>query len=412
MEASAKCSVYKVSIQTSNAPQVTRNFANAVSALPRVYSNETAAQFFEFLDEWGSHAVMAAEMGGMWGYRSEFKSSSYSSMVKSGTSVKMGASASFLVDASVEVKTDQEKQAAESFKNARKDVSIFNIGGKYSADSSEWIANVKTEPMPIKSSLKDISDLMDSKYMQGCNAESLAAARQSFKSALKDYCLQHAAKQWPGVQCSALADDPPPPLIRGNYIDGSNGGDWSSVDRIETAVECPSGTWVTNLDWWYNAGSCDSCVDYVGMANGRVTCSDGTQTTIGTSDWTHAGGDMKTPAKCDVGLGQLRFATKACSGLVAGEYKCDQSDTTRSMTGEPLAKDASYGPWVQCPEDMPVVVGVQNRYCSCFNKRCGLDKLGLVCGNDNEVSGTAASTAGAAFAHHLAGVNGTQINVV
>ena len=64
-------------------------FVNAVN-LP-VNMSDTATEYIDFFNTWGTHVAVQLRIGGRFGYRSSFTSSQFTSMVASGLDVSASA---------------------------------------------------------------------------------------------------------------------------------------------------------------------------------------------------------------------------------------------------------------------------------------------------------------------------------
>jgi len=150
---------------------------------------------------------------------------------------------------------------------------------------------------------------------------------------------------------------------------------------MDNAAECPDGSFITNVNWWYVTPPAHGYV-----TDADVTCSDGTKMTLatGSNAWAHGGGDAQGNVPCSSGYGGFRGRQKACWGISNGAYHCLNSEKDNTMTSQ---SDGTDGDWVNCPADMPVLVGIwsQSQRACCGPDWCGIISFKIKCGNANEL---------------------------
>ena len=184
----AECQSYGASID--NAPLV-QGFVDAISKLP--LTNDTQP-YKDLIKIWGTHVASSLIMGGRYGYRSEFTTDTYSSLVSSGFNIKASAgySGSFSINANVG--TDVEKEQADKFENSRKSYVIYQVGGvpptSGNGSTTDWIKTVKDEPLPLKYNLVDISTFLYPQYFP--NDTNINSKRELWRKAAMEYCESNA----------------------------------------------------------------------------------------------------------------------------------------------------------------------------------------------------------------------------
>lgn len=322
--------------------------------------------------------------------------------------MEVGASASFLVSASIELKTESEKKAAQSFSSKRASSTVFNIGGQFSQDKEEWIKTLKEEPMPVTYQLIGIADLLTHTYMPSCNAGALEAAQSGLKKALDNYCSKHIKGKFEGVTCSELADDPPAPLTRklmadtpGNNWNNLKPGQLWSYQHEQPTRECPAGHFVTGLARRHVT------TEHLGTTQMTISCSDGSNFELVTAgdDTINVGHFQEewdfSAENCTEGFSSIRadisrvgsdggkFGT--CWPVYRLGFRCQGSSIDhvglehRTLRGS--ASPYFTGALIECPQEMPVIVGIQagtaDGDSQDENRHCGLYGLKPKCGNIN-----------------------------
>ena len=180
----AECQSYGASV--GDAP-LSQEFKGAVYNLS--VTNDTQ-QYKTFIQTWGTHVASSLIMGGRYGYRSEFSSDNYSSLVSSGFNIKASAGYSGTFSINANVGTDVEKEQADKFEGSRKSYVIYQIGGdpptSGNGSTTAWIKTVKDNPLPLKYNLVEISTFLYPQYFP--NDTNINSKRKLWRQAAMEYC--------------------------------------------------------------------------------------------------------------------------------------------------------------------------------------------------------------------------------
>merc|ERR1711974_329943 len=89
-----------------------------VQMLPTSYSAATASKFDLFITTFGTHVMLGAQFGGVWGQVSKFSRSAWNNMVSNGLDVQASASYSGLMSAGASISSQSARTDAQSFMSA------------------------------------------------------------------------------------------------------------------------------------------------------------------------------------------------------------------------------------------------------------------------------------------------------
>lgn len=232
--AEATCLVYSGNVKKYDHPPFSKNFEEGLKSLPQQYNE---SKYSDFLDTFGTHYIKSVSMGALFGQQSRLTKESYSKMVETGADVS--ASAKYCaIEASVDVNYD--KKAAEEFKKATSEQSIYSRGSRPPKQGKieDWLHQTFQEPFPISIKLATIYDLLDKDEV----------IKHNLKNALETYCRKLKAI---GAldSCEKLKPDPPLPRPR-HWTKWSH--DRAHKNERELPVkECPEGQYITSIRFRY-----------------------------------------------------------------------------------------------------------------------------------------------------------------
>lgn len=183
----AQCETYGASID--DAP-LSASFVADVENLPT--TNTDLSPYVDLIRNWGTHVASSIMMGGRYGLRSEFNTSSYNSLTSTKFNVKAAAGYSGMFSVSSSLTTDKEKQQANTYNANRKDVQMFQLGGKPPVDANgtafEWAQTVKSSPMPLSYTLTQLHEYLTPYYFPAdTHIEEKAV---NLQLAMAEYCKQ------------------------------------------------------------------------------------------------------------------------------------------------------------------------------------------------------------------------------
>ena len=182
----AKCEVYLASVQNTTMNQA---FVNAVKNLP-VNMSDSATEYIDFFNTWGTHVAIQLRMGGRFGYQSSFTGSQYTSMVASGLDVSASAGYSGFVSVDAKAATDIQKKQAQEFESYREDYQIYQVGGatpqNENTTSFEWAQTVLDNPLPISYRILPLASFLKSIYFP--DDQNITAKHDNVQNAVVKYC--------------------------------------------------------------------------------------------------------------------------------------------------------------------------------------------------------------------------------
>jgi MAC/Perforin domain len=157
--------------------------------------------YYEFIDNFGTHYVSELRMGAKFGYYSVFDRSSYEKLRSEGVSVELAASASYGgVTGGGSVGTTVSKESIDKFNSARSSVKSFSIGSRPADDAGTWARQAFTSPMPVTYTLLPLDSLVGKVY--GASNPRVVA---KLAEALKTYC-SYLLRKGQIPDCSAPTD--------------------------------------------------------------------------------------------------------------------------------------------------------------------------------------------------------------
>jgi hypothetical protein len=229
-EAKLKCSLYQVSIQNSNLPPFSVNFANAVQRLASQPGKLTASSASSIVAEFGTHYIVRASMGGSYTRLTKTTRQERAKLESSGISIQAAATASFWgVEVGARVLNEKQKSQSEYFSSFASDFSTSSMGTKLPAGGAtideitqNWqrdlmtstglamIGGFKFERIDAlldsdRGAAKRILDAQDLGSATLITAARLSEVRAALAGAIDGAC--EMAK----LECSKPADDSPVP---------------------------------------------------------------------------------------------------------------------------------------------------------------------------------------------------------
>lgn len=348
-EMKATCSVYEVSTEQFDTPQATEDFTKGIESLPESFDG-SEQQFWDFIKVFGTHVMIAMEMGGRAGHRLEFTQEAWTSFQSSGTDVAMAAKYSGIISAGVELETDEETSLAKEFSDQSVSDNKYNVGGKYSTNTDEWTESVRTEPMPIKYTLTRLDEILTTAYMPSSDESVLSSRQEALRAAIDGYCELKLLADGALSSCDGPPDDPTM-FVSTSQEDAV----WSTDNNnghITGLKECDRNQYVTRMYWRYQ--------DNHGLIDLRFTCSDDSEYVLVGTD---AGWDDRE-LSCDGGFSKAVGMYQDNYGIVNVKAFCLHDDTEQDSNdnfGGDGSKDWQDGR-TECPNYAPVIVGFELNY--------------------------------------------------
>lgn len=158
----AKCEAYATSIVSGS---LNPAIVKAIHNLPPNSTTLPYRQLYiDFFNHWGTHFAHGLMMGGRYGIRSSFTETKFISMSTSGLDIKSSAGYSGIVSINSNAATSAQQEQAKKFESYRKDVQLYQVGGKPPMDDQmstyAWAQTVKANPLPLTYQLIPISQVM------------------------------------------------------------------------------------------------------------------------------------------------------------------------------------------------------------------------------------------------------------
>merc|ERR1712054_566604 len=278
---------------------------------PQTYTSENAHQFNFFIETFGTHIVMGADFGGIWGQLSEFTSNDYYRMLGDDTDVQAAASYSGLISAGAQVASQTHRTNAQSFARNATSQALFHKGGAYSQNPETWIQSVRGSPMPVLYHLRPLDEVLQTRFMpssmDAANLAALPARRAGLQAALAAYCNLLLSQGYLS-SCSAPSPDPAPNPYRNEWMSWSYNYQPAASNYFDHA--CPSYSFISQMRWREQDG--------FGLVDLEATCSDGTSLR-----WTNNNnGNWNSLLSCSTGFNRLQAKEQWGYGIINARATC------------------------------------------------------------------------------------------
>merc|ERR1719186_613039 len=204
---SATCCSYKAETHGFNGPPLSENFLTAVKTLTDEYKEDV---YFRLIQNFGTHYIMEAQLGSLYGLQSEVSKEAWSELQQKGYSVGTAASVSaYGVTFGASFENSKQKEMSEDFQNSVTSRKAFSIGVKPPMDLKieSWIQETSNAPAPMLLRLNSILDLFDGSH----GIKVTKAVKENMRKALEDYCPL-LKKQGEVSTCEAPGPDPLKPV--------------------------------------------------------------------------------------------------------------------------------------------------------------------------------------------------------
>ncbi len=211
-----ECKVYTGKIDGYLPPKLTPNFIRAVNTLTEDYQEKP---YMRFISYFGTHFVSQVHMGARFACVTRLSEKSWTSLLQKNIKIEMAASYSaYGVSGALDTRTEEQKKWAREFESVKTDMSLSVIGSKPVKEHGpiEWAQQAIEEPMPMRYTLENISELLGDPYMSPSDVKcDLKKIKANLITALQKYCEYMKAQGMIG-SCGKPGPDPPfPKLLNG-----------------------------------------------------------------------------------------------------------------------------------------------------------------------------------------------------
>lgn len=186
----ATCEAYLAALEPG--ANLSDGFTIAVKHLST--SESDLDDYLNFIEQFGTHYLSSVNMGGRYGYQSNFETDKYMTMLSTGLDVSAAAGYSGTVDVNVKGSTQMEQEQAKEYNSYRESYSIYQVGGKPPTDpngtSMAWAQTVTADPLPLNYHLVEIADLFTKDNF--VDDPSIEKKQANLKNATVYYCKMHS----------------------------------------------------------------------------------------------------------------------------------------------------------------------------------------------------------------------------
>jgi len=168
VESKADCRIFTGHLNIYLPPKLDNTFVKAIDYIDELNFEDSKDEYFTFITFFGTHFINSIEMGARYGYLEKTTIKEYAS----GTSISasLSVSGSYGVgNASARVGGGSDTTSSGS--NKSKNVKIFSIGVPPPSDgnASSWAEKSLLEPMPIKYSIRPITEIFTNPFFDLSN---------------------------------------------------------------------------------------------------------------------------------------------------------------------------------------------------------------------------------------------------
>ena len=208
-----ECKVYTGTTDDYLTPSLSNDFAAAVETLPETYSS---TEYLRFIFNYGTHYIDQIHMGARFSCVSRMTEAAWTSLLQMSISVTTAASASaFGFSGAIDTRTEYQKKIAKEFDSAKNETLLSIVGTKPVKEHGpiEWAQQAVLEPMPIRYSIRKISELLDERFFRGrVIKKNLNKLQAAMEIGLKEYC-ESLVKKGIMLDCDNPQPDPPFPKV-------------------------------------------------------------------------------------------------------------------------------------------------------------------------------------------------------
>jgi hypothetical protein len=184
--AKGMCVIYRATIGFwSGGFELADNFRGMVTnGLAQQLDNDEL--YYQFIDLFGTHIIGQMDAGAKTVVQSEFTKENWAKTTESQR--KIGAEASFGVFTG-SVSSETQKKNAQAFEQQRSSYQNHVIGAlptDTGGDFYAWAERADKDPVPVKYSLTQISDIFDFRFFP--DVSNIKAVKTKLESILKQYC--------------------------------------------------------------------------------------------------------------------------------------------------------------------------------------------------------------------------------
>eukprot|EP01095_Lingulamoeba_sp_RSL-Kostka_P017293 TRINITY_DN890_c0_g2_i1.p1 TRINITY_DN890_c0_g2~~TRINITY_DN890_c0_g2_i1.p1 ORF type:complete len:515 (+),score=167.83 TRINITY_DN890_c0_g2_i1:126-1670(+) len=186
----AICEAYEVAFQPYSTSNLTTSFQNGVSTLPTVFNitdSQGMESFEKFIGFYGTHIISQLIMGGLSSQQTSILTTFHSLLQSVDIDVSEQASVSFIVSCGESVNVNNNQTAYKAFETFSEIGTLEVSGGNssYANDFITWSGTVADNPVPLKSYINPLNDILTSDYFP--NDPNIADKKTALGKAIQYY---------------------------------------------------------------------------------------------------------------------------------------------------------------------------------------------------------------------------------
>jgi hypothetical protein len=210
MQAQAQCCAYTAKVDYFSPPPFTADFVKAVELAPTEYDSDF---YLKIVQQYGTHYVVSADMGAVYGQQTEFTWERYTDMVSLLSDWSLYAKASFILSITASAGSGLQKNQSKTFESYISSRSVYSLGSKppTTGKLDDWVQQAMGSPAPMHTELEPISSLFSEQFFPSVNMSALGAKKANVERALKEYCPHYLLPQGKISSCDPPSKEDPDP---------------------------------------------------------------------------------------------------------------------------------------------------------------------------------------------------------
>lgn len=184
-ETGGQCQVYELEMQTYDGRlNLTQEFKNTINL---AYSGVLPWQYV--IDSYGTHYVANTVLGGRSYLKYSMSSLDKYSLESSGIDISITAAAKYKkISGSASNEYQSQITNINKFNQVVKNQETYTVGGNFTGDFNKWTTTVRNYPIPIKYTLYDLTQLINSFFFPELSVNVRNNITASLNNAINNYC--------------------------------------------------------------------------------------------------------------------------------------------------------------------------------------------------------------------------------
>jgi hypothetical protein len=234
-ETGGQCQVYELEMQTYDGRlNLTQEFKNTINL---AYSGVLTWKYV--IDSYGTHYVANTVLGGRSYLKYSMSSLNKYSLESSGIDISITAAAKYkLISGSASNEYQSQITNINKFNQVANSQEMYTVGGKFTGDFNKWTTTVKSDPMPIKYTLYDLTQLINLFFFPELSVNVRNNITASLNNVIKNYCNENSCLNPSDKRIPIVESEIPKNTLSGK----TSWGNWGSAEF------CPMNSYAIGYD--------------------------------------------------------------------------------------------------------------------------------------------------------------------